>query len=107
MLQQFASDIPRYDDFRQVSSFQTNKLGMAIIVNCYKSSAGLDDVVKFYSRTMLDRGWVVSSKEQRTQTIFHSDDLTFRKDDYWLAIKKAERPYDDCDYVVTYYWEHY
>jgi hypothetical protein len=108
VLQHLASDIPAYQDFRQVRSFETNKWGMAMIVNCYRSSAGVEDVTKFYSQNMLSRGgWSIIPKEKRMQTIFYPDDLVLRKDDYWLGIKKDEQPYNGCNYVVTYYWNPY
>ena len=106
ILQQFASGIPRYQDFNQVDTFQSHKPGMAMMVISYASSATLEEVTKFYSQTMQARGWTVVPKEQRTRTIFYSDDVVFRKDDYWLGIKKDEQAYKGGNYVVAFYWEH-
>jgi hypothetical protein len=73
---------------QQVSSYDNNKVDDAILVLCYSSSAQLEDVKGFYSRTVNGRAWITFTVEEPEHNILQGDDLAFRKGQYMIGIKQ-------------------
>ena len=109
VLRQLASSMPRYSDFRQVISNDNYKTGSAIIILGYSSQSAWDDVNRFYSQTLLAKGWsVVPDEELRRSAIFHNEDrseVVFRNGEYQIGIKLARENDRGYKFMITYYWE--
>lgn len=108
-LRQLALDMPIYATFKQVSSYDNNKVGDAILIICYNSPANWEDVSRFYSQTLLAKGWIVVPEVQRGRSaVFHSDgkpEFVFRNGEYQIGIRSAQNDSTGCIYMITYYWE--
>jgi hypothetical protein len=108
-LRELASSMPVYSNFREVKSYDNNKIGDAILIVCYESPAKWDDVSHFYSQTLLERGWSdVPEEERRRSAVFHSEDgpeLVFRSGEYQIGIRRAKENAREYNYLITYYWE--
>ena len=107
VLRQLASSLPLYSDFRQVTSFDNYKTGQAIIIHGYSSQAAWDDVIRFYSQTLLAKGWSIASDEER-YAMFPKEDrseVVFRNGEYQIGIKLARENDRGYKFMITYYWE--
>jgi hypothetical protein len=108
-LRQLTADTPLYPGFKQVHSYDNNKIGDAILVLFYNSPASYEDLKRFYSKTLLANGWVVSPEEERRSGILHSDssvELVFRKGEYQIAIQyERDATPSTRDFAITYVWE--
>lgn len=107
VLRQQASSMPLYSDFRQVNSFDNYKTGQAIIINEYSSQAAWDDVNRFYSQTLLAKGWSIASDEERYAILSPREDseIVFRNGEYQIGIRDAGENGRGYKFMITYYWE--
>jgi len=107
VLRQLASSMPRYSDFRQVTSFDNYKTGQAIILLGYSSQAAWDDVKGFYSQTLLTKGWSVVPDEERYAIFFKEEEfeVVFRNGEYQIGIKLARENGRGYKFLITYCWE--
>ena len=107
VLRQLASSMPVYSDFRQVISNDDYKTGSAIIILGFSSQAAWDDVIRFYSQTLLAKGWSIASDEER-YAMFPKEDrseVVFRNGEYQIGIKLARENDRGYKFMITYYWE--
>ena len=59
-----AHDTAIFADFKEVRTYEFNKLNHALFSQCYNSSANYNEVKDFYSRALTAKGW--RSAEEKT-----------------------------------------
>ena len=71
-LQGLSSDTPRYPSFQIVNQRYSSRYLDAGVYEYYRSSAKYDDVKRFYSGMLSQRGWTLDSEDRGRK-------ITFRK----------------------------
>jgi hypothetical protein len=110
-LRRLAAETPNFPDFKQVHSYDNNKLGQAILSLYFQSSAKDDDVKRFYSKLLAERGWSSPGEEPLTSNFGFTEKkgtwrLTFRKGEYQMVIAGDPDPTSAwCNYAISYVWK--
>ena len=109
-LRHMAAETPTFADFKEVRSYNNNKLNNALLSLCYESSANYDEVKNFYSTILTAKGW--SSPEEKTvygsfglKEKKDSRELIFRKAEYSISIAYGPKDSSGCYYAISYIWE--
>ena len=96
-LEQIASSVPTFSDFRSVGMQTSSRAMDAGIYKYYRSSASYTEIKDFYTAELSQRGWFL---------VEDSRSLEFRKDDYLIAVEYAGNisKSSDWNFAVSFVW---
>jgi hypothetical protein len=99
-LQKIFSEVPIYNDFRQIDSNHNIKNDGAVLSNFYQSSASYEDVKAFYYKQLIEKEWVFSKEEIFGNT--GRKRFIFTKHDYQVFIEYSGAGFD---YAISIGWK--